>query len=94
MSRAIDWEPTPPWMEHAACKGMDPELFFPERGTSPDEYAEIRAVCTSCPVREACLDYGMLEKFGFYGGKSERERRELRKARPPSPWNRYPRVAT
>lgn len=69
-----------PWMNDGACIGADPEVFFIERGASA---APAKAVCAGCPVREQCLDYALdnCEKFGVWGGKSERERRRLRRAR-------------
>lgn len=69
------------WMDQAACSGADPDLFFPERG---DPTAEAKAVCRACPVRQQCLDHALAnrEKFGVWGGMSERERRRLRRGRP------------
>lgn len=68
------------WQASAACDGLDPELFFPERGEST---AKAKAVCAACPVREQCLEYALTngEKFGIWGGLSERERRRLRRER-------------
>ena len=68
------------WMSLAECKGMDPDLFFPERGASTREAKE---VCRGCVVREDCLEYALAngEKFGIWGGLSERERRRLRRQR-------------
>jgi len=64
----------------AACRGLDPHLFFPDRGAS---VAEAKAVCASCPVRAECLEFALInvEKFGIFGGTSERERRRLRRER-------------
>lgn len=67
-----------PWTEHAACKGMDPDLFFPARG---DDCDTARAVCRTCPVMAECREYGMAERFGVYGGLTERERRRVRRNR-------------
>ena len=60
--------------------GVDPDLFFPERGASTREAKE---VCRGCVVREDCLEYALAngEKFGIWGGLSERERRRLRRQR-------------
>jgi len=71
------WLAKPDWHGHAACAGIDPDLFFPERGAST---AEAKRVCRGCEVRHDCLDFAMVngEKFGVWGGKSERERRALR----------------
>ena len=68
------------WKESANCLGGDPDLFFPERGASTREAKE---VCRGCIVREDCLEYALLngEKFGIWGGMSERERRRIRRQR-------------
>ena len=68
------------WQGQANCKGVDPDLFFPERGASTREAKE---VCRGCVVREDCLEFALAngEKFGIWGGMSERERRRLRRAR-------------
>jgi WhiB family redox-sensing transcriptional regulator len=68
------------WQEEANCLGVDPDLFFPERGAST---REAKAVCRSCEVRVDCLEYALAhgEKFGIWGGLSERERRRVRRQR-------------
>ena len=68
------------WQRKANCMGVDPDLFFPERGASTREAKE---VCRGCVVREDCLEYALAngEKFGIWGGMSERERRRIRRAR-------------
>ena len=68
------------WMGQANCSGVDPDLFFPERGVTT---REAKAVCRACVVREPCLEYALEngEKFGIWGGTSERERRRIRKMR-------------
>lgn len=68
------------WQRRANCMGVDPELFFPERGSSTREAKE---VCRGCVVREDCLDFAIAngEKFGIWGGMSERERRRVRRER-------------
>ena len=62
------------------CLGVDPDLFFPERGASTREAKE---VCRGCEVRIDCLEYALQngEKFGIWGGMSERERRRIRRQR-------------
>ncbi|MEJ7764740.1 MAG: WhiB family transcriptional regulator [Acidimicrobiales bacterium] len=71
---------TPRWQNYANCLGVDPDLFFPERGISTREAKE---VCASCPVRSECLENALEngEKFGIWGGLSERERRRIRRGR-------------
>tara|TARA_B100000686_G_scaffold274393_1_gene292431 strand:- start:394 stop:714 length:321 start_codon:yes stop_codon:yes gene_type:complete len=68
------------WQDFANCLGVDPDLFFPERGASTREAKE---VCRGCEVRESCLEYALQngEKFGIWGGMSERERRRIRRQR-------------
>lgn len=68
------------WQDSANCLGVDPDLFFPERGASTREAKE---VCKGCVVRGECLEYALAngEKFGIWGGLSERERRRLRRQR-------------
>ena len=68
------------WQDFANCLGVDPDLFFPERGASTREAKE---VCRGCIVREDCLEYALQngEKFGIWGGMSERERRRIRRQR-------------
>jgi WhiB family transcriptional regulator, redox-sensing transcriptional regulator len=68
------------WQTQANCLGVDPDLFFPERGAST---REAKAVCRGCVVREDCLEYALVngEKFGIWGGLSERERRRIRRQR-------------
>ncbi len=68
------------WQQHANCLGVAPDLFFPERGASTREAKE---VCRGCVVREDCLEFALRngEKFGIWGGLSERERRRIRRQR-------------
>jgi len=68
------------WQEKANCMGVDPDLFFPERGAST---REAKGVCRGCVVQMDCLEYALAngEKFGIWGGMSERERRRIRRAR-------------
>ena len=66
------------WQDQALCAQTDPEAFFPEKGGST---REAKRVCESCEVRSECLDYALAndERFGIWGGMSERERRRLKK---------------
>ena len=66
------------WQERALCAQTDPEAFFPEKGGST---REAKKVCVSCDVRAECLEYALEndERFGIWGGLSERERRKLKR---------------
>ena len=67
------------WQDDALCAQTDPEIFYPEKGGST---REPKRVCRACPVRAECLDYALAhdERFGIWGGFSERERRRLKRA--------------
>ncbi len=67
-----------PWQEQALCAQTDPEAFFPEKGGST---REAKRVCSRCEVRADCLSFALAhdERFGIWGGLSERERRRLKR---------------
>ncbi len=79
MTRVVASEP---WMRYANCLGVDPDLFFPDRGGMAT-VNEAKAVCAGCTVRGQCLEYALAhsEKHGVWGGMSERERRRIRQRR-------------
>lgn len=66
------------WQSDALCAQTDPEAFFPEKGGST---RDAKKICATCEVRAQCLEYALQndERFGIWGGLSERERRKLRK---------------
>ena len=66
------------WQSDSLCAQTDPEAFFPEKGGST---RDAKKICASCEVRVHCLEYALEndERFGIWGGLSERERRKLRK---------------
>jgi WhiB family redox-sensing transcriptional regulator len=68
------------WQDDANCKGANADLFFPERGAST---RTAKGICRECQVRVECLEFAITtgEKFGIWGGMSERERRRVRKER-------------
>jgi WhiB family redox-sensing transcriptional regulator len=71
-------EDPPRWQEEALCAQTDPESFFPEKGGST---REAKRICAACDVRQECLEFALArdERFGIWGGLSERERRRLRR---------------
>lgn len=88
------------WRNHALCRGLAAELFFPAGQICTQGAAQARAakaVCQACPVRAACLEFSLAanQEFGIWGGLTEEERRPLRRARqqrrtstpPGPPWN-------
>ena len=72
-----EWQ-EPGWQDRALCSQTDPEAFFPEKGGST---REAKKVCRGCEVRADCLEYALErdERFGIWGGLSERERRRLKR---------------
>ena len=66
------------WQERALGAQTDPEAFFPEKGGST---REAKRICQGCEVRDECLEYALAhdERFGIWGGLSERERRRLKR---------------
>ena len=74
------------WRDQAACKGMDPGLFFPERGSGQVAIEAVLAVCEGCPSKGPCLAYAMghgefEDPSGLWGGTTGRQRRAMRRAR-------------
>lgn len=64
------------WRTRGACNGLSPDIFFPD---SEEASEEAIAICTSCPVRVACLEHALAsrEKEGVWGGTTARERRRI-----------------
>ncbi|HEX8933407.1 MAG TPA: WhiB family transcriptional regulator [Pseudonocardiaceae bacterium] len=75
---SLDELDQPDWQERALCAQTDPEAFFPEKGGST---REAKRICAGCEVRAECLEYALAfdERFGIWGGLSERERRRLKR---------------
>lgn len=72
--------PRPTWHTRAACRGLDPDVFFPERG---EPVREAKAICATCPVQSQCLAHAIdnVERWGVWGGTTDRQRIAIRKAR-------------
>lgn len=64
------------WRQHAACRGLDPDIFYP---ATDEEAAVAKAVCEVCSIRQACLEHalGSRERDGVWGGATEKERRRI-----------------
>lgn len=73
---AIDEPDVQDWQRSGVCREVDPELFYPERGAGN---AAAKRLCAGCPVKVDCLAYALDndERFGVWGGLSERERRRM-----------------
>lgn len=68
----------PDWQERALCAQTDPEAYFPDKGGNGQD---AKKTCQRCEVRVECLEYALDngERFGIWGGLSERERRKLKR---------------
>lgn len=66
-------------MDHGACRGSDPALFYPNDGN----FGRASRMCKICPVQHDCLEYALAnnERLGIWGGVSERGRARIRQAR-------------
>jgi WhiB family redox-sensing transcriptional regulator len=64
------------WRQRSACRGLDPEIFYP---ATDEEADEAKAICAICPVRQMCLEHALAarEREGVWGGLTERERRRV-----------------
>lgn len=75
------------WMGHAVCASVDPELWFPPKSGSS---SPAKRICRGfrgsppCPVMAECLEYALRhdERFGVWGGMSERDRNKIRAGKP------------
>jgi WhiB family redox-sensing transcriptional regulator len=68
------------WRRHSACRGLDPEIFYPD---TDEAAAAAKVVCNVCSVRETCLEFALQgrEKEGVWGGATEKERRRILRQR-------------
>jgi WhiB family transcriptional regulator, redox-sensing transcriptional regulator len=66
----------PAWRQRAACRGVDPDIFYP---VSDEEAEDAKAICAICPAQQACLEWALShrEHDGVWGGATERERRRI-----------------
>lgn len=71
------------WRIAAVCRDEDPDLFFPIGTTGPAiaQAEEAKALCRTCPVMEACLDWALEsgQDHGVWGGTDEEDRRRIQR---------------
>jgi WhiB family redox-sensing transcriptional regulator len=83
------WLPSLPapesWMEDAACRNLDPDLFFIESSSAEQlrKEAEAKAACRTCPVAAECLAFSIRhdERYGVWGGMNAADRRAGKRGR-------------
>ena len=68
------------WRYRGACRGLDPEIFYP---VTDEEADAAKNVCGSCAVRQQCLEFALAnrEREGVWGGATEKERRRILRQR-------------
>ncbi len=72
------------WRDYAACRDVDPDLFFPlgTSGASLFQIEEAKQICRTCPVCGPCLRWALESgDDGVWGGTTEDERRQHRQLR-------------
>lgn len=83
MESPRSWDASIEWRREAACKDIDPNLFFPIGVTGPavSQIETAKSICSGCPVKTQCLDFAITtnQEFGVWGGTTEDERRVLRR---------------
>jgi WhiB family redox-sensing transcriptional regulator len=71
------------WRVDAACRKVDPELFFPDPGQAP-QAAAAKAICAGCAVRGPCLEAALHgpqardDNSGIFAGTTASDRMRLR----------------
>ena len=67
------------WQASAACRDVDPELFFP----ASDDFTAVENAAHGCPVRRECLTYAVDsgQRFGIWVGHTPAQLRSIRRAR-------------
>ena len=67
-----------PWMDEALCTQAPAEMFFPD-DTDHAMAFKAKRICRECPVKQTCLEFGLHQQHGVWGGLTPRERQRLRK---------------
>jgi Transcription factor WhiB len=76
----LRWNPE--LTKDAACKGLDVELFYPDKDIFTHEEERLFArMCSDCPVMEMCLEWGLVhERSGVWGGTTPFRRQNIRRS--------------
>jgi WhiB family transcriptional regulator, redox-sensing transcriptional regulator len=73
------------WRQHASCANLDTNVFFPVglTGNAIEQTNLAKTICNDCPVSKQCLEFALrtLQDYGVWGGRTEDERRAIRRAR-------------
>lgn len=79
----MPYRPPGEWIELALCREVGSEMFFPpdDKPVARDFYANAKMICNRCDVVSECLEYGINETYGVWGGTTPSERNILRNNR-------------
>lgn len=72
------------WMDRAVCREVGTVVFFPDAAEPREIVADVahaKNICMGCPVIDECLEFGLYENYGIWGGTTRMERRAIRKRR-------------
>lgn len=87
----------PRWIEDARCRNeLFPDAWFSDFSGNPEYDQTLKLaqeICVLCPVRWQCLDAGMEEEFGVWGGATEKARRKMRRL-PDAPQKMAPAIGS
>lgn len=83
MARPLPFNPPGDWVEEAICVNVGSAVFFPpdDKPVARDFYRKAKEVCDKCPVIDRCLEYGINEQYGVWGGTTPVERALMRRQR-------------
>lgn len=64
------------WMLEGSCRKIKNDLWYPPlESSNPEQYYAVgRELCRRCPVWQQCLEAGISEKWGMWGGLTPSER--------------------
>lgn len=74
------------WQNDGLCRQIPAESFFPDTTKAADVTAEAKRICSMCDVTALCLVYALEtnQEYGVWGGLSEKQRREYKRAYEPT----------
>jgi WhiB family redox-sensing transcriptional regulator len=83
VAKRQQFRPLGDWVEEALCREVGSEIFFPpdDKPVARDFYANAKSICNRCSVTVECLEYGLAETYGVWGGTTPSERAAMREHR-------------
>lgn len=78
---------TEPWRHLAACRGHNPDYWFPQQSrtatTITPAAQKAITICKTCPVQQQCATWATNkpETHGIWGGLTAEQRRGIRRRR-------------